>query len=610
MTNSTIITILVVLITLFQPCPAAALRERIPTVDHELHAWLAPIAQMEENRLAGMGRNPLHPLARFYRQVGFQPVWNGPAGLLPQGEILLHLMALAARNGLFIDDAPPVPLNRMPTQEISFADASPLPRLAPHIQFDVMLSAGLLRYAQDLNRGRVMPETVSSQWLAWRRPQTRDIPVELARALAEDRLAAYVGSLHPVNPAYQGLRKALAGYERIRAEGGWPTVPPGPALRMGDKGPRVEALKRRLCKTGDGPGDMLMVPAGYDGTVEAAVKSFQRRHGLRIDGLVGERTRAALNVPVGERITRIKLNMERWRWFPDDLGDRHLLVNIPAFELRVVEADTTVKRLRAIVGRKKRQTPVMSGRIAYLEFNPYWNIPQKIARRDILPRVIADPAYLIRQGIRVFDSWDRQARELDPSGIQWEHLSARYFPYRLRQDPSGMNALGRVKFMFPNRHSIYIHDTPGKALFNRQGRSFSSGCVRVERPMVLAHHLLSDQGWDRDRLEAATEMGQRKTVLLERPIPVHLVYFTAWADADGRAHFRKDIYGRDRKLLQAIEPEGSRLVVCSGHRAQSLLSAVCRPLKTGPGTPADASGGAALSTKPAGEVAGHPMTGI
>ena len=188
----------------------------------------------------------------------------------------------------------------------------------------------------------------------------------------------------------------------------------------------------------------------------------------------------------------------------------HLMVNIPAFELSVMEADSRVDRMRTIVGRIKRQTPIMSGTMTYLEFNPYWNIPQKIARKDILPKVIGDPDYLTRQGIKVFDNWDDQASALDPAAIAWNNLSGRYFPYRLRQDPSEVNALGQVKFMFPNDYSIYIHDTPGKSLFGRQGRSFSSGCVRVEAPMALAQYLLNGQGWDRTRLETTIANGQRQ----------------------------------------------------------------------------------------------------
>jgi murein L,D-transpeptidase YcbB/YkuD len=248
--------------------------------------------------------------------------------------------------------------------------------------------------------------------------------------------------------------------------------------------------------------------------------------------------------------------MERWRWYPDSFGDRYLMVNIPAFALTIVDTPDRIDNIRVIVGKKNRQTPIMSDRMTYIEFNPYWNIPQNIARKDILPKVIHDPSYLSRQGIRVFDSWDRSAQELDPTTIDWGNLSARYFPYRLRQDPSQRNALGQIKFIFPNPLSIYIHDTPGKSLFNCQERAFSSGCVRLEEPITLATHLLGDQGWNRHRLETLTAHEKAQSVVLTTPIPVHLVYFTAWVDGDKTVNFRKDIYGHDARLVQALNHPG------------------------------------------------------
>jgi murein L,D-transpeptidase YcbB/YkuD len=376
-------------------------------------------------------------------------------------------------------------------------------------------------------------------------------------------------------------------------------------------GYRVEALRHRLSVTHDLSTDMPLHSIAYDEIVEAAVKRFQRRHGLRPDGLVGKRTLSELNVPVDQRISRLQINMERWRWYPDSFGNRYLMVNIPAFELSVVEAGTRIDSMRAIVGKKRRQTPTLSGRMTYLEFNPYWNIPRKIARKDILPKVVGDPDYLNRQGIRVFDSWDHQARELDPTGIMWENLSAHYFPYRLRQDPSDVNALGRVKFIFPNPQSVYIHDTPGKSLFNRLERNFSSGCVRVETPLDLAQYLLYDQGWDRARLDAAIANGQRQTVVLENPIPVHLVYFTAWVDVQGEVNFREDIYGRDRALLVAFKNRDTNPVFCSTDASKKNRMADGTTPTTKPNSKTYASGRVdAADIEPTGEVATNLISGL
>ncbi|MCB2147396.1 MAG: L,D-transpeptidase family protein [Deltaproteobacteria bacterium] len=578
----------------------------------ELKSELTSAARGNDTHTNMAGSNPLIPVARFYQAVGHYPVWVDAHGLRPQGESLFAAIGKSDDDGLESDDYLPPFLREAWRDSVAFLDTIPLNDPKRCLQFDVALTDGVLRYARHLSRGRVTPQSLSPQWLARRSVSTRDIPAELARAVSEGRLKAYIESLHPNGQAYRGLRKALRQYLQIKRSGGWPAIAPGPTLQRGDKGFRVETLTHRLKITDDWSPDIPEDPSEYDEIVEAAVKRFQRRHGLRADGRVGQRTRTELNIPVEQRITRLQLNMERWRWYPDSLGDRYLMVNIPAFELSVVEGDARIDSMRAIVGRKRRQTPILSGRMTYLELNPFWNIPRKIAHRDILPKAVSDPTYLTRQGIRVFDSWDEQARELDPTGITWENLSASYFPYRLRQDPSEVNALGRVKFMFPNPQSVYIHDTPGKSLFNRQQRSLSSGCVRLETPLVLAQYLLREQGWDRTRLETAIAKEQRQTVVLDNPIPVHLVYFTAWVEANGRVNFREDIYERDRRLQFALRTPESDLVFCRNNNAQEddLLARFTTP-KAAPLSIAEDSWRVDAATiEPTGEVTGDPMTGL
>jgi murein L,D-transpeptidase YcbB/YkuD len=328
---------------------------------------------------------------------------------------------------------------------------------------------------------------------------------------------------------------------------------PGPSLRRGDRSPRVPDLRRRLRLSGDLNGPFPTDVTIYDRHLETAMMRFQHRHGLDTDGVIGKQTVAALSVSVDDRIRQLQLNMERWRWYPHPLGPRYLMVNIPDYTLSIVKKGWVIRRMRAIVGRAERQTPVLSGRMTYLDLNPYWNIPRKIAREDILPRILEDPAYLDRQGIQVFAGWQPDSAPIDPWRIDWTQLSRAHFPYRLRQDPSSLNALGRIKFMFPNRQSIYIHDTPGRSLFNRAQRSFSAGCVRVDRPMELAAYLLKEQGWHPLRLKTAIASGRQRAVILRQPVDVFLVYFTAWVDDAGKVHFRNDVYGRDRSLQLAID---------------------------------------------------------
>lgn len=579
-------------------------------VSDELQAWLAMAAGKKGMRTNNAEINSMGPVERFYRMIGYRMAWVDAHGLRPQGESLLAAIGESSDTGLEPDAYLPPSLRAACNDAAAFSEPMRLNNPGRCIQLDVSLTEGILRYAQHLWQGQVMPTSLIRQWLAWPGKSTRDFPAELAEALHGNRLKAYIESLQPNGKAYQRLRKTLQQYEAIDQYGGWPTISPGPTLRIGDRGSRVDALVNQLKITADLPSEAPTARRGYDTNIEAAVKRFQRRHGLTADGLVGNRTRAELNIPVERRITQLRLNMERWRWLPDSLGDRYLMVNIPAFALHVVDVATRIDTMRVIVGKTRRQTPIMSGNMTYLEFNPYWNIPRKIARRDILPKAIVDPAYLVRQGIRVFDSWDHQAQEVDPASIPWEQLSTRNFPYRLRQDPSNANALGQVKFMFPNHHSVYIHDTPGKALFNRQERDFSSGCVRVQTPLALAQYLLEEQGWDRARIEATIARGQRKTVVLERPVPVHLVYFTTWVDSDGTVNFRQDIYGRDRDLLVALEQTRSNPYFCSNGGSGNPILAVGNTLATSSISTADGSARVPSSFEPAGVMTGNPMSGI
>ena len=605
-----VIRLLVMMVVFCQASTLAAAEAPHTAVEDELLAWMAPIAHLDDETSVAAGGHPMTPVARFYRMVDYRPVWVDANGLKSQGHILWAAIAACAGDGLRPDDYLFPALAQPGNDSVSFSDAIRLSELKRYVQMDVALTGVMLDYATHLWQGRLASEALAHMGVTGQRMQARDLPAELAAAVKEDRLTAFLKALRPKHRAYARLSATLKQYEQIRKSGGWPAIAPGPSLTLGDQGARVSALRSRLALSGDLTADQPVGDDRFDRNLETAVMRFQYRHGLVPDGVVGRKTLAALSVPVDQRIDQLQLNMERWRWYPERFGKRYLLVNIPDYTLNVMEGEWAVRRMRAIVGKSRRQTPALSGRMTYLEFNPYWNIPRKIARKDILPKVVSDPDYLTRQGIRVFDSWDRQAPELDPTDIMWENLSARYFPYRLRQDPSDVNALGRIKFMFPNPQSVYIHDTPGKTLFNRQERPFSSGCVRVESPLDLAQYLLTDQGWNRARLEAAMTNGRRQTVVLDDPIPVHLVYFTAWVDPDGTVNFREDIYDRDRKLLIALNHRDADMIVCSTDATRTHLMAVCPPLPTDPDAVADASTRIAASTAPPVEVAGNPVTGL
>jgi len=411
----------------------------------------------------------------------------------------------------------------------------------------VMLTGLVLRYAHSINSGRTAPALLRFGDQPGSAVQ-RDMAAKLAVVRNSRRLASFLEQLGPRHARYRTLQEGLQAYRELKAAGGWPVIDQGPSMQFGDRGSRVAMLQYRLAVSGDvdfAPGP---VNDRFDDALALAVMRFQRRHGLPADGIVEAGTLAAMNVPVDERIRQIELNLERWRWLPAQFEPYHIFVNIPAFELTVVDGGQTVQTQRVVVGRKDRPTPMLASTMTYLELNPYWNVPATIAREDLLPKIQKDPQFLTRRNFQVFDSWDENASALDPRAIDWATFSEDHFPFRLRQAPTPYNALGRVKFMFPNPLSVYIHDTPSKGLFGRASRDFSSGCVRVEKPLALAALLLKRQGWSPAQLAQTLEAGERQVVILKSPVPVYLVYMTAWAEENGELHFREDIYGQDREL--------------------------------------------------------------
>lgn len=485
-------------------------------------------------------------LRDFYVERGYQPLWVSGEGARPGAHELVAALAAAARDGLRPEDYGAARLGAL------LSEAGP----EGLVKLELLATRELLHYASDLRDGRLAPRTIDPELFVER--SSFDPATVLRRVAGADDIGRLLRELAPSNPIYRRLRRVLADFRELEGQGGWPSLPAGASLREGDRGPRVAVLRERLEATRD-----ITVPSDepelFDAQLAQAVRRFQRRHGLEADAVVGANTRAALNVAVAERIRQIRLNMERWRWMPDDLGEQYILVNLAGFELDVVEAGSVVLHMRVIVGTPYRRTPVFSGRMTYLDFNPTWTVPPRIARLDVLPKLRENPAYLAAENMRVYSGWSPAARPLDPQEIDWSAVDPRRMPYRFVQLPGRNNALGRVKFMFPNRFHVYLHDTPARALFSRTVRSFSSGCIRVERPLELAEYLLADDPrWTRVRIEEAIASGKTVTVPLPRPVTVHLTYSTVWIGEGGTVHFRNDIYGRDALLSRALFPQPPR----------------------------------------------------
>jgi murein L,D-transpeptidase YcbB/YkuD len=496
--------------------------------------------------------NPSFPdvaLQQFYFDRDDEPAWFTPTGLVPEAAILTDRLSAAAEEGLcpeayFLPELEELQKYAGDAQHHRLLEDQQ--RLA---RLDLLLSEAFLTYAAHLIHGRVDPAAVHGDWHANLRQV--DLAGLLEFALAEERMETILDDLVPPHPGYRALRRALADYRRISAQGGWETLPAGVTLRPGDFDPRVPALRRRLAQSGD-LGEDAGTETLYGETTAARLRNFQRRHGLPADGILGPLTLEEINRPVEERIRQLEVNLERWRWLPKTLGNRYLQVNIADLTLEAVDNGHTVLSLPVVVGNAYRQTPVFSANLQYLIFAPFWFVPPTIFRVDKLPRLRADPDYLEKHHFEIVTA-DSSQSLLPLDGIDWKEVRAESFPGVLRQAPGPWNPLGRVKFIFPNPFAIYLHDTPDRHLFAAEMRTFSSGCIRVERPLDLARVLLQEQRQgDRARLLAAMEADEPRRIDLVRPWPIHILYFTAWAEEEGEVNFRRDLYWRDLALEEAL----------------------------------------------------------
>ena len=483
-------------------------------------------------------------LFKVYHNLAYQPLWVSKDGVKAEGRVLLKNLLTADIQGL-------VPADYNTDKIASLMDSVQPDQLA---RLEVALTKGFLRYTYDLSVGRnaarqafpgLFPEAGEDQF---------DPNLSISQLKLSDNLQDYLRSLGPKHRYYEQLRDALADHRRIKTLGGWPEIDSGPTLHPGDTDPRVPALKKLLKIVGDldqaHPDDQVLDPA----TVEA-VKKYQFRHGLTADGIVGRQTRSVMNVPVDWRIEQLALNLERWRWNYQELGRKYVLVNLAGFTLKAIQDGHTELEMPVIVGKLAHESPVFSDKISYAEFNPFWNLTPQIASTETLVELRKDPNYLSANHIRLFSGWGSDAEELDPLEINWNEVSAKQMRrYKLRQDPGPWNALGTMKFVFPNRYAVYLHDTPHRELFSQPRRAFSHGCIRLSDPAGLAVFLLGGQGnnWDLEKVDEIVKSEKRKVAVLPEKIPVHLTYLTAWHDKDGQLRFSDDLYNRDKMLAEAL----------------------------------------------------------
>ena len=496
-------------------------------------------------------------LPGFYRARNSQPAWIDDDLKLAGAVSFLSALRRVTEDGLNPENY------HLSVLETLLAEIQAAKRLKPSgvqpealADLEMLLTDSFLLCGSHLVHGQVNPETIQSEWFI--KGRVEDLAAVLEKGLAEKNIPGALDSLRPSHPVYRGLKQAYRDYQALAKAGGWPPFPPGPKLKKGDRDARVEALRKSLEARGDLVPSESQDPAFFDEGLEEPVKACQRRHGLEPDGAVGDDTAAALNVTIDQRLSQIRANLERWRWVTQDLGEDFILINVADFRVSVIEKGREVLSMPAIVGRSYRRTPEFSGKLSSIEINPAWTVPPKLAREDILPRLQKNAGYLKEKGIRVFENWTANSPEIDTDEVDWSKVKPESLSYKFRQDPGPRNALGRIAFRFPNKFDVYMHDTPERELFNKAVRDFSSGCIRIAKPLDLAEYVLRDDpNWNRAKIVAVIDSLATRVIPLRNSLGVHLLYWTAWRTDDGRVNFREDIYLRDAALFRALEQSSS-----------------------------------------------------
>jgi len=497
----------------------------------------------------------LSMVTALYEHATFHPLWNKPENV----RSLMRWIDRSWEEGLNPEDYHRKALN----QVLKLESAS----LGQEIERELLLTDGLMQLIMHLHTGKADPKRLFKAWNY--EPDLRGFPTfdEIITSLQLGRIDELLVEQFPGGTIYPALRQSLAKYREILQRGGWKELTPGTTLHPGDQGERVLQLRVRLHASGDLGTESMGPPDFFDAGLEQAVRRFQRRHLLEDDGIVGRITLTALNVPVEQKIRKIRINMERLRWLNHGIPNEFIGVDLAGFYVFHWK-DLDIKWSSAVqVGKPYHQTPIFRDTITYIDINPTWTVPMSITRKELAPRLLKAPLeYLEKHNMELLTPG---GRPVDPGQVDWESLSARSFPYVLRQRPGPNNALGRIKFMFPNKYHVYLHDTPSKKLFSRTRRAFSHGCIRVENPLELGELLLAGnhEGWSRARLEEVIRTRETRTVVLRQPMPILIIYLTAapdMIDPHGLIQFRPDIYHRDEKVLKALDgpvlQKGSKLL--------------------------------------------------
>ena len=484
-----------------------------------------------------------HWLPALYERNGFQLLWQNPQNV----KDLLTDVGRVAEEGLNPED---YHLSQLLVLKLRLDEnKSPDPSLLA--DYDILLTDSLVRLCYHTQFGKVDPESLDPAWNMTPQIHNKNPVAAIEKRLRTGSLAKGLNNIRPEIDYYQLLKGVLKKYRDIQDAGGWEPVPEGPTLKPGMTDQRIPLLRKRLSITGDYEGTVTD-SEHYDEDLKEAVMLFQYKHRLKADGAVGKNTYASLNIPVKKKIEQIRVNLERARWVFQKEPSDYVAVDIAGFRAYHFEGINPNWSSKVQVGKPFRKTPVFKSKIKYIVFNPTWTVPPTILEEDILPRIKKNPGYLSKMKISVID---RNGLTVDPSSVNWSKYS-KNVPYTLRQEPGPHNALGRMKFIFPNKHFIYLHDTPSRSLYGRKDRAFSSGCIRVEKNIELAEILLNDpENWNRKRIQELLDTNKTQRVNLSKPKPVMLLYLTVWFDENDNFIFMRDVYERDPAVLEGLNEE-------------------------------------------------------
>jgi murein L,D-transpeptidase YcbB/YkuD len=493
--------------------------------------------------------------ASFYRKMNYHAVWVNENGFNFFAKELMLSINYAHANGLNKTDYHAAALERLEAKINRAQLKRELPVTDDLFEAEMLMTDAYLLFSAHLNYGKTDPETIDPQWHAERNDCNIELDNYLIHALQHKKIAQSLSDLEPVYCEYDFYKNELTQLNKLLKKGGWKKIDFKDVNKIskGDTSFLVPLIKERLTVSGEYNLPYEQTDSVFDESLEAAVKRFQYKNGLKVAGYVGKETMEAMNISLNERIQTIILNMERMRWLPREPESRYIVVNIAGFNMKLMENGCEVMYSNAIVGKDYRETPVFSAKMTYLVFNPTWTVPSTILANDVIPDTRRDIHYLEKKKMKVYD---RNGHIVDPTTIDWKKAKGKSFPYTIRQSPGAHNSLGLIKFMFPNKYDVYMHDTPQKELFEMNDRAFSSGCIRIQKPVELAEYLLrKKEEFTPDSIQSIFKTGKTLQVILPEPIMVHIVYFTATVDEKGIVIFRKDLYGRDKKLKAALFEE-------------------------------------------------------